>query len=328
MARHDLVTAVEHALRAPSVHNTQPWAWRIAGDGVQLHADWNRHLVATDPDRRDLVVSCGIALHHLLVALAARGLEAEVDRLPDPDDGGHLATVTVRPGSGRVADATLFPAIERRRTDRRRMSHRPVSAETLGVLAGYAQRAGAVLVPTSDEAVRRRLTAALVEASHRQEPSAGYTVELEVWTRRYAGARDGVPLGSIAPAAIGATSASPLRRFPHGRLPQPAQPPGHGAADDAAELLVVATPADDQAERLRAGEAVSAVLLAATRLGLATTPLSQGVEVDAVRQAIRWDVLHVPEQPQLVLRVGWPASGAAELPPTPRRDLRSVLLRT
>jgi hypothetical protein len=39
-------------------------------------------------------------------------------------------------------------------------------------------------------------------------------------------------------------------------------------------------------------------------------------------------VLHMPEQPQLILRVGWPASGAAELPPTPRRDLRSVLLRT
>ena len=27
-----LITAVEHALRAPSVHNTQPWRWRIADD--------------------------------------------------------------------------------------------------------------------------------------------------------------------------------------------------------------------------------------------------------------------------------------------------------
>ena len=43
---------------------------------MQLHADWDRHLVATDPDRRDLVLSCGAALHHLLVALAAQGLEA------------------------------------------------------------------------------------------------------------------------------------------------------------------------------------------------------------------------------------------------------------
>jgi nitroreductase len=327
MARPQLVTAVEHALRAPSVHNTQPWRWRIGDDSVQLHADWNRHLVATDPDRRDLVVSCGAALHHLLVALAAQGLEAEIERLPNPDDSGHLATVTLRPEAGQAADAALSPAIEHRHTDRRRMSHRPVPATALGVLAEHAHRAGAVLVPTHDETMRNRLTAALVEAAHRQEPSAGYTVELELWTRRYAGARDGVPPESIAPAPVGAVGASPLRRFPHGRLDQPRQLPGHGPADDAAELLVVTTTGDTVVDRLRAGEAVSAVLLAATRLGLATTPLSQGIEVDAVRQAIGRDVLHVPEQPQLVLRVGWPASGAAELLPTPRRDLHSVLLR-
>ena len=77
---------------------------------------------------------------------------------------------------------------------------------------------------------------------------------------------------------------------------------------------------------MRAGEATSAVLLAATRLGLATTPLSQGIEVDATRNAIRRDVLHVPEHPQLVVRVGWPATNAGPLPETPRRPLRAVLL--
>jgi hypothetical protein len=64
---------------------------------------------------------------------------------------------------------------------------------------------------------------------------------------------------------------------------QPGQLPGHGPADDATELLVVATSGDDMVDRLRAGEAVSAALLAATRLGLASIPLSQGVEVDRTR---------------------------------------------
>jgi nitroreductase len=92
----DLATAVEHALRAPSVNNTQPWQWRIRPDSVELHADWNRHLMATDPDRRDLLLSCGAALHHLEVALAARGLAVQVRRMPEPEDRGHLATVAVR----------------------------------------------------------------------------------------------------------------------------------------------------------------------------------------------------------------------------------------
>ena len=104
--------AVEHALRAPSVHNTQPWRWRIGEDRVELHSDPDRHLPVTDPDRRDLVLSCGAALHHLTVAMAASGVSAAVERLPDPEDRTHLATVSV--GRGPATGAELFPAIGRR----------------------------------------------------------------------------------------------------------------------------------------------------------------------------------------------------------------------
>ena len=91
--------------------------------------------------------------------------------------------------------------------------------------------------------------------------------------------------------------------------------------------LKVTTPTDREVDRLRAGEAASAVLLAATGMGLATTPLSQGTEVAASRELLR-RTLGLPENPQLLLRVGWPASRAGELTPSPRRDLRAVLLPT
>jgi nitroreductase len=321
-----LVSAVEHALRAPSVHNTQPWRWRIANDAIELYADQNRHLVATDPGRRDLVLSCGTALHHLLVALAAQHIPVHVERLPDPENSSHLATVSVRPGADHPGDATLFQSISRRRTDRRRMSRRPVPTDHLQELAEHAERAGARLLPVRGDDMRDRLANALTTGAHRQEFAPGYAAELELWTRRYAAARDGIPGSNIAAVPTARTPTTPLRRFPHGQLRQPRRFPGEGSDDDAAELLVVATSGDDVLDRIRAGEATSAVLLAATRLGLATTPLSQGIEVDATRHAIQWDVLHVPEHPQLLIRVGWPASTAAELPATPRRDLHSVLL--
>ena len=173
----DLTAAVEHALRAPSVHNTQPWQWRIGHDAVELHADWNRHLAATDPDRRDLVISCGAALHHLEVALAARGLTAQVRRLPDREDRGHLATVAVRAGRADALDADLFPSIGLRQTDRRRMSHRPVSAEHVAVLTAQARRTGALLLPVTGAAMRQRLTATLADAAHRQDLAPGYAAE-------------------------------------------------------------------------------------------------------------------------------------------------------
>jgi nitroreductase len=324
----DLARAIEHALRAPSVHNTQPWRWRIRPDAVELHADWNRHLVATDPDRRDLILSCGAALHHLQVALAARGMAVQVRRMPDAEDRGHLATVAVRPGRPDAADAAQFRAIGSRRTDRRRMSRRPVPADHLQALVEHARRTGAQLLPMTDPAMRQRLTATIIDAAHRQEFAPGYAAELQQWTRRYAAGRDGVSATTVTAPPVGLTGVSLLRRFPRGTLAQPRQLPADGPADDAAELLVIVTPHDDPLAWLHAGEATSAVLLAATGLGLATTPLSQPLEVEATRHALRWDVLRVPEHPQLVVRVGWPAPGAAELESTPRRELRSVLIQS
>lgn len=321
----DLAEAVERALRAPSVHNTQPWLWRIRPGVVELHADWTRHLAATDPDRRDVMLSCGAALHHLQVCLAARGVAAHVARLPDSENLGHLATITIRPGTANAHHAALFTSIDRRRTDRRRMSHRAVPPSHIRALAEQAARAGAALLPVTGPALRGRLIAALAEAAHTQEDTPGYLTELQLWTRRHAAGRDGIPVGNMPPRPVGLIEPSPLRRFPPGVLHQPSHPPGRGPVDDAAGLLVIATRRDDQLDRLRAGEATSAVLLAATQLGLATTPLSQALEVEATRRELQQQVLRVLEHPQLIVRVGWPAI-AAEPPRTPRRDLRFVLL--
>ncbi len=322
----NLVRAVERAVRAPSVHNTQPWRWRIRADAVELHADPGRQLDATDPDRRDLVISCGAALHHLQVALAAAGAAVTVTRLPDQENRDHLATVTIRPGRPDTAAAALSPSIERRRTDRRRMSHTALTAAEVGTLVGIADRADADLVPVASPAARDLLTALMVEASHRQAFVPGYAAELRMWTGRYAGSRDGVPRASVAPPPVGLLDPTPLRAFPHGLLSQPRDRSGPRAPDDAASLLAVTTPGDDVIDHLRAGETLSAVLLTATRLGFATTPLSQAVEVRATRELIRRTVLHVPEHPQILLRVGRPAALADDLPETPRRGLGAVLM--
>ena len=66
-------------------------------DSIELPADEARDLTATDPDRRDLLLSCGAALHHLQVALAALDLTVCVHRLPDLENLDHLATVESLP---------------------------------------------------------------------------------------------------------------------------------------------------------------------------------------------------------------------------------------
>ena len=64
--------ALALAAAAPSVRNSQPWRWEVGRDAVHLHADLARWLPAADPMGRDLVMSCGAALHHARVALGDR----------------------------------------------------------------------------------------------------------------------------------------------------------------------------------------------------------------------------------------------------------------
>src|SRR3712207_6282351 len=90
-----LADAAAMAGRAPSVHNTQPWRWTVLPDRLELMLDRDRQLVAADPQGRLAVVSCGAALHHARVALAAEGFEAVIRRLPDPERPDLLAVVHV-----------------------------------------------------------------------------------------------------------------------------------------------------------------------------------------------------------------------------------------
>jgi nitroreductase len=302
----DIGAAIEDALRAPSILNTQPWRWRVGDNTVDLHADRDRHLAGVDPVHRALVLSCGAALHHLRVALASRGHGTQIERMPDPEDLGHLATVRIGPGPGDPADTMLAPQIGLRRTDRRRMSGRPVPVALLEELADQVRRNGALPIAVADATTRYQLLAVLTDTagSHQLAPDAA--AELHQWTHRYSAARDGVSATGLLEAG--------------GLYDQPSHPPGPLAADDAAELMVIATVDDGTLDWLCAGEAMSAALLTATAMGLATTPVTQGMEIEDTRYQIQYHVLRVPEYPQLVIRVGWAATGAAELPATPRRD--------
>ena len=87
----------------------------------------------------------------------------------------------------------------------------------------------------------------------------------------------------------------------------------------------VCTSSDDAISRIRAGEALSAVWLRATLDHLAVVPLSQAVEVEETRRELQTRILGDLAFPQILLRVGWPATSAAELSPTPRRPLSEVL---
>ncbi|CAL9505880.1 Putative NAD(P)H nitroreductase [Actinosynnema sp. ALI-1.44] len=312
--------ALALACRAPSVHNTQPWRWRIGDRSVHLYADDSRRLPATDPQGRDLLLSCGAALHHLRVALAAMGLRAVVHRLPNPAEPDHLAAVEFTPHEPTEDEVALAGAIPRRRTDRRRFSSWGVPRAVLLVLEDRASAEGAIIREVTGSRARFDLTTAVARAAAVQDADPFYRSETSAWSGTHAD-DEGVPAAN-ALAGLPQHGDVQLREFPGGELVDE-----HAAEweDDGAALVVLGTSSDDRLSVLRAGEALSAVLLEATVAGLATTPISQPLEVAATRDRIRSAVLDDALCPQIVLRVGWAPFQAPPLPATPRRAVEDVI---
>ena len=309
-------TVLTLANRAPSVHNTQPWRWRVGSASLDLFAEPDMQLSTTDPDGRDLIISCGAALHHCVVALAALGWQAKVHRLPDPDDPRHLASIEVQPHVPDQADIALAAAIPRRRTDRRAYSSWPVPGGDIAMMAARAARSG-VMLRQVDALERMKTIVARAVSDHIANPE--YLRELATWTGRY-GSVAGVPARNIPPS----DRTAPIP----GRLlagPGLAQPPGVAPADDNGTILALGTEKDDRLARLRAGEATSVVLLTATAMGLACCPITEPLEIAETRDAVRADVFGASGHPQMLLRVGWAPINADPLPSTPRRKLSRVV---
>ncbi|MEV8510465.1 nitroreductase [Actinoplanes sp. NPDC051475] len=312
-----LEAAARASLHAPSVFNTQPWRWRLCRDRLELYADLNRSLAATDPDRRLLMLSCGAALHHARVALAAAGWAAHVIRLPEGGDADLLALITVTGTPAADPDAErMAAAIPRRRTDRRAFGEQPVGEDILTGLRRTVEAEGAYL-----HVVRRdqmpMLATSTGRAADAELHDPAYREELWRWTHRPKDSGDGVPATT---AVQRAPRRVPVRDYaPDGTAGLAA---GDGF-DLGAAYVVLFGLSHLPEDLLRGGEALSALLLTATADGLATAPLSDTIEVEWPRRLLS-DLLAGIGEPYVVIRLGY-LDSAEELPPAPRRRAADVI---
>lgn len=311
-------TALALANRAPSVHNSQPWRWEVGVQSVHLYVDRSRHLPHTDPDGRDLLISCGTALHHCVVAFAALGLSAKVHRLPNPADPDHVAAVEVHRHTPDDSDIALAAAIPRRRTDRRNFSSWPVSLGDIALMGSRAARLGVTVRRVEADGAFRTL---LAEAAAHHGADPEYLRELSEWSGRHASLA-GVPARNTPVSDPHA--AVPGRIFAGAVL---AHSPNAPAQYDSGVVIALGTAGDDPIARIRAGEATSAVLLTATAKGLAACPMTEPLEISATREKLQTHDFGDTLYPQMLIRVGWAPINADPLPATPRRPVEQTATR-
>ncbi|MFE7408017.1 Acg family FMN-binding oxidoreductase [Isoptericola sp. NPDC057559] len=307
---------IDAGTRAPSVHNTQPWAVRVHDERhLSLRADPARRLPRTDPQGREMFVSCGAFLLNLRVAAAHEGLDAHARLVPDPDDPMLVARVALGPLTAPgFFDPHLYAAIGARRTARGSRVSTPLDPATVALLgrAVALEQAGLVLVGP-----RAPAHGALVTAMRRAEAFVVLDGERQEEDRDWLGVPRGGPDG-VPADAMGTWFREPVRDVPPAGRDEAS---GARTFESGATAVIVTTRADGPRDWVVAGQALERMLLVATTRGVQASFATRVLEDPATRAEL--ERACCPEsRAQMLLRLGY-GTGA---PATPRRDLDDVVL--
>lgn len=307
------------AVAAPSLHNSQPWLFAVGTDEIAVYADRSRRLVHADPAGRAMLTSVGAALLNLRVAAEHLGRVPAITAATDlrVDGGAPLLVATV--GLARAADepgplARLYPAVAARRTNRRPFRDDSPPPAALTAMADAARAEGAELTVYDDPADVAWTVGLLHEAERTERADIGVPGERAAWIGG-PGRDEGIPVGSLGP--LPADADAPFRDLGAGV----ATPREYAVFEQTPTVAVLATPDDEPADWVRAGQALERLLLEATAAGLAASFMNQPLEHEELRARVLATSPAAPH-PQMLLRIGF---GDA-VPPTPRRDLGAVLL--
>lgn len=298
-------SAVEAAVWAPSVHNTQPWSFAVAGDEINIRADTERRLPFQDPAGREMLISIGAAVCNIRLAVAALGYDPIVRLLPDPDRPVLLATV--RLGARTDPDEhtrMLHAEIPRRRTHRGAFHDVPIPRNFADALAAEARAEGVRFTAVRSEAGVRVL-AALTRAAHEVQMH-DRTLSLEVlrWARPPGTARkDGVPPDAYPRRPDRTDPDFPQREYSRDHLWGYERLPSLNGPASPGLVAVLSTGDDTHGDWLRTGQALQRVLLFASAYGVRAAFHTQALEMYHLREFVRQELLD-GEYPQMIMRLG------------------------
>ena len=305
---------LRYAILAPSVRNTQPWAFSVRGNRVHLIADSRKTQPVADPDRRELYISIGCALENLLVAAEHFGFGHGIAYFPERGAPDLVATVSFEPGgtlSEARAGATLASILTRHNDDGV-FRPAPVPEWLRMRLLACCTEPDLQILLTGDRPFRHWIDALTLEADRADFADPGFRRELKHWIGR--GVFGSPPVRDQLQRAASA----------HVDLAEHVARRDHAIVESAALLGLICATGDSPPLHVRVGQLFERLWLTATAMGVSINPMSQTMRHPRLRATVGELLPSAGWTPQHLFRVGFGSSTGEQH--TPRRPLDDVVV--
>lgn len=302
------------AAKAPSVHNTQPWAVDVQGDRITVHADPSRQLRHADPSGREMFVSCGAFLFNLRAAARRESLTAVTTVLPSAADELLVARVRLEPAQEPLVDELeLAVAIDHRETTRAPFDDEPLDVDVLREMqdAALAEDAHLRVIHPWDP-VRTEVLDLVRRSEALAAEDAVALGEEQAWTTVSPLRHDGIPAELLGPKD--AQGQRP------GRRSWARTGPGEGTFEHTSTMAVLTTAHDDRQAWVAAGQALEHLLLVATTYFVHASFQTTVLENPTTRHDLR-RALDLDGPPQMLMRLGYTGTQRH----TPRRSVDEIV---
>lgn len=315
---------LKYGILAPSSHNSQPWAFRLGENYLEIYADLKRWLKESDKEGRMLFVALGCLITNLKIAASHFGLSYKMDyaELPRLPMSGNLLAATMRfNDSGNHTQEDYFQAIAERRSNRNRYKAQPISDADLENLKCLNEEDALKIDLIADTGLKSQIAEISSEAMGDIMSDRNFRRELAFWLRtNLTLKKDGMPgNGHCMPLLVSCVAPLILRTIDVSKVE---------AKKERARLLnfptvaIISSEENNPVNWLKTGELLEKVLLAAQSKGIDSAIRVASIEFPESREKLKRALGQTDFIPQMLFGLGY---AEKEAPHSPRRNIKEVI---
>ncbi|MBI2643998.1 MAG: hypothetical protein HYW95_00610 [Candidatus Wildermuthbacteria bacterium] len=314
---------LEYAVRAPSVHNTQPWLFRVEKNSCKIYLNPKLKLSQADPMGRDSYISIGCCAENLILAAKCFGI---FDRIIYHGENNLAAEVLFRPNGNKNEEYNrILETILQRVNSRGVFEKKPVEDSLVQRMSSIAQEYLDNVLEIHFIAEKEKiealaaLTAKGMRMAHR---NPAFRKEMSRWINpNFSKKADGMPGYSLRMPMIISILTPFLMKFMD--LGKFLAKLNYRSVSSAPLICIVTAKENSPTVWMKTGRLVERLMIELQNSGLQTSIFIAAIEIGDLHKNVQ-QLLGANLLPQFLFCAG---SMAAKQPLTPKHPVEDKLLR-